>query len=308
MKSNGQYVGDGKSPVLSAGGFTLVELLVVIGVLALSMGVLVPTLSQARRAARSVVGGQRQRQVVLAVSLYATDHQGWYPESVATAAMLGRTWRWQEPRMMKACQPRATGYCCSLASYLRPYLPDPIVLSCPGSPATYPYLDDFWRAGEQWDNPQTSFTDDSVLGSYCFYWNYVGCLSEQKRPFLGPQTDTDQPGYSRLLISDYFGFNHWRSPDAFGSCERFARAEVTTETYEATAHWVYDPPRRPHRAGMHLKLQAGFVDGHVEAYRPGQTAILEVSETLDGTAPAFSGFGLGAGQFYIPQNAVTSRP
>jgi type II secretory pathway pseudopilin PulG len=308
MKSNGQYVRDGKSPVLSAGGFTLVELLVVIGVLTLLLGMMLPALSQARRAARGVVGGHRQRQVVLAVNLYATDHQGWYPESVATAAMLGRTWRWQEPRMMKACQPRAAGYCCSMAGYLRPYLPDPIVVSCPSSPAKYPYLKDFWRAGEQWDNPNTSFTDDSVLGSYCFYWSYVGHLSEQQRAFLGPQTDADPHGYSRLLISDYFGFNHWRSPDAFGSCERFPGAEVTSETYEAVAHWAYDPPGWPHRARAHLKLQAGFTDGHVGTYRPGQTAILEVSETLDGATPALSGFGLGAGQFYIPQNAVTSRP
>jgi prepilin-type N-terminal cleavage/methylation domain-containing protein len=298
---------DGKSPVAQACGFTLVELLVVIGVLALLLGVSVPALVQARRAARCMIGGQRQRQVVLAVSLYATDHQGWYPESVATAAMLGRTWRWQEPRMMKACSARADGYRCSMASYLRPYLPDPIVLSCPSSPASYPYLNDFWRAGDQWDNPDTGFTDDSAGGSYCFYWNYVAHLSESKSPFRGPQTDDGRDGGSHLLISDYFGFNHWRSPDAFGSCERFARAEITTETREATAHWFYTPPGRASRSSVHLRLQAGFVDGHVEPFRAGETVVLEVSETLDGTTPALSGFGLGAGQFYIPQNAVTSR-
>ncbi len=59
---------------------------------------------------------------------------------------------------------------------------------------------------------------------------------------------------------------------------------------------------------MHLKLQAGFVDGHVEAYRPAETAILEVADALDGTTPALSGFGLGAGQFFIPPQAVPSPP
>jgi len=287
---------------------TLIELLVAISVVTLLVGVLLPALGQARRAARSLVGAHRQRQVVLAVSLYAADHEGRYPESVATAAMLGRTWRWQEPRMMKACQPRASGYQCSLASYLRSYLPKAAILSCPSSPQPYPYLEDAWRAGEQWDNPDTSFTDDSVLGSYCLYWNYVGHLTEQQRPFLGPQTDTDRPACSRLLISDYFGFNHWRSPEAFGSCEPLARAEVTVETHEAPAYWLRHPQGPPDRTNVHVKLQAGFVDGHVEAYRPRETAVLEVAAALDGTTPALSGFGLGAGQFFIPQKAVASPP
>jgi type II secretory pathway pseudopilin PulG len=287
---------------------TLIELLVAISVVTLLAGVLLPALGHARRAARSLVGGSRQRQIVLAVSLYAADHEGCYPQSVATAAMLGRTWRWQEPRMLKACQPRATGYRCSLAGYLRSYLPKAETLSCPSSPRPHPYLEEAWQAGEQWDNPNTSFTDDSVLGSYCLYWNYVGHLTEQNRPFRGPQTDAGRPGCSRLLISDYFGFNHWRSPDAFGSCERLAGAEVTAETHEATAYWFRPPQGPPERTNWHVKLQAGFVDGHVEAYRPGETAVLEVADALDGTTPALSGFGLGAGQFYIPQTAVASRP
>jgi hypothetical protein len=169
-------------------------------------------------------------------------------------------------------------------------------------------LEDFWRAAEAWDNPNTDFTDDSVLGSYCFYWNYVGHLSEQERPFLGPQTDYGRRGCSRLLISDYFGFNHWRSPDAVGSCERLAHGEVTVETHGAPAYWFRNARGQPDRANVHIKLQAGFVDGHVEAYRRGETAILEVAEALDGTTAAISGFGLGAGQFYIPEAAVASRP
>ena len=287
---------------------TLIELLVAISVVTLLVGVLLPALGQARRAAHSLVGGSRQRQIVLAVSLYATDHEGRYPQSVATAAMLGRTWRWQEPRMLKACQPRAAGYRCSVACYLRAYLPKAVTLSCPSSPRPYPYLEEAWQAGDEWDNPETSFTDDSVLGSYCLYWNYMGHLSEQERPFYGPQADFGRPGCSRLLISDYLGFNHWRSPDAFGSCEPLAGAEVTVETHEATSYWFRSSPGQPDRTRVRLKLQAGFVDGHVEAYRAGETAVLEVAEALDGTTPALSGFGLGAGQFYIPQKAAASRP
>jgi prepilin-type N-terminal cleavage/methylation domain-containing protein len=308
MKCSEGQIADDRSSTTDAPGFTLVELLVVVGVLALLLGVLVPALSQARRAARSLVGGSRQRQIVLGVNLYATDHDSWYPESVATAAMLGRTWRWQEPRMMKACSARADGYRSSMAAYLRSYLPKAVVLSCPSSPATYPYLEDLWRAGDRWDNPDTSFADDSALGSFCFYWNYVGYLAEPDSPFRGPQTDDGRHGGSRLLISDYFGFNHWRSPDAFGSCEWLAHAEITAETHSAPPFWFQEPRRRADRAHVQLKLRAGFVDGHIESYRAADTVVLEVADDLDGTTPAFSGADVGAGEFYIPRNGAMQRP
>ena len=57
-------------------GFTLVELLVVIGIIALLIGILLPTLSQARKSARSVVCLSNQRQVATAFALWVADHQG----------------------------------------------------------------------------------------------------------------------------------------------------------------------------------------------------------------------------------------
>lgn len=307
MGGTDEQIVNRKSSIADASGFTLVELLVVIGVLALSMGVLVPALSQARRTARSLVSASRQRQIVLAANLYATDHEGWYPESVATAAMLGRTWRWQEPRMIKACSARADGYRCSAAGYLRYYLPNAKVLSCPSSPAAYPYLKDLWRAGDAWDNPDTGYTDDHALGSYCLYWNYVGHLTGQDRPFAGPQTNDGRSRGGTLLVSDYFGFNNWRSPESFGSCEHLPKAEATSETREAAPYWFAKPKGEPDRAGVNVKLRAGFVDGHVETYGPEATVVLEVADALDGTSPAVSGFGLGAGQFFIPAVGVAAR-
>jgi len=60
--------------------------------------------------------------------------------------------------------------------------------------------------------------------------------------------------------------------------------------------------------GLLTEVRYSSIDGHVETYEPDETAILEVAETLDGTKPALSGFGLGAGQFYLPREAVLSRP
>jgi prepilin-type N-terminal cleavage/methylation domain-containing protein/prepilin-type processing-associated H-X9-DG protein len=57
-------------------GFTLVEVLVVIGIIALLMGVLVPALSQARGRAKCLACASNLRQVGLALTVYANENRG----------------------------------------------------------------------------------------------------------------------------------------------------------------------------------------------------------------------------------------
>ncbi|MDD5326658.1 MAG: type II secretion system protein [Phycisphaerae bacterium] len=59
--------------------FTLVELLVVIGIIAVLMGVLLPTLNTVKRTATRVVCGSNLSGIGKAVMLYANDHEGDYP-------------------------------------------------------------------------------------------------------------------------------------------------------------------------------------------------------------------------------------
>jgi len=63
-------------------GFTLVELLVVIGVIAVLIALLLPALSKAREQAKRISCLSNQRQRYLAAMLYATDQRGYFPGGV----------------------------------------------------------------------------------------------------------------------------------------------------------------------------------------------------------------------------------
>jgi prepilin-type N-terminal cleavage/methylation domain-containing protein/prepilin-type processing-associated H-X9-DG protein len=129
-------------------GFTLVELLVVIGIIALLMSILVPSLAKARSMACRLKCSHNLKQINLAVNMYLNGNEDTYlcaedPLPAGYWLWMGRGWR----------------------SFIEPYLStkinkgNPSVLFCPEDPAdkdtyeatSYAYSMAFYHSAEQID-------------------------------------------------------------------------------------------------------------------------------------------------------------
>lgn len=281
-------------------GFTVIELLVVISIISLLMGIMLPVLIKVRKQARTILSMSNQQQIISATTLFSADNDERYPESVATIGS-GGNWHWQDPRMVTGYLKRTPGTHRAISEYLNSYISNANAIVCPLAPFKYKYLEQAWEAGDDWDNSDTPPKPDPFLGSYCFYWNYVGYIGTGKSPFRGPRSPAaSSRSESKLLMSCYFGLNHWRSPDAAGSCEKLPASTIIPETFVASSYWAVDVTDE--QIIPKIKLNAGYTDGHVETYLSSETVPMEVSITPDGSTPYPD--TVGPGIFFIPANAV----
>lgn len=69
--------------------FTLVELLVVIGIISVLIAILLPALNKARAAANTVACASNMRQIVTAMLMYASENKGALPAGVVTVSGAG---------------------------------------------------------------------------------------------------------------------------------------------------------------------------------------------------------------------------
>ena len=88
-----------RRPARGPGGFTLVELLVVIGIIAVLMSILFPALNQARRKAQAVQCGSNMRQIYTAFLMFTQDNKGQLPRPYVANPPEDTT----NPQLVKVC-------------------------------------------------------------------------------------------------------------------------------------------------------------------------------------------------------------
>jgi len=225
------------------------------------------------------------------------DNDGRFPGTVGFTVSEG-FWSWSDPTIITTGKKLSGGANRSMSAYLGGYISDATVMTCRNAPREHQYLQDAWDAGEAWENPDAPIAGP-MLGTYCFYWNFVGSLGPN-RVFRGPSGSVRGPGEGTLLVSCYLGYDHWRSRDVYSSCEKYASASITEETWYASSYWSGGGIDTD-LSGFGMKLHAGYSDGHVGDYTTSDVVPMELFNRSTGK-PYIP--GVGPGVFFLPEDGV----
>ena len=232
-------------------GFTLIELLVVIAIIAILAAILFPVFSRVRLKAFQSSCMSNQKQIVLAIRMYAADWAEILPWASKATNGGYVWWRTGSPPYNTSC--------------LAPYLSSEEVWFCPaqeggGTKQTNTAI--LWP-GNRWHG----------ICAQSFYTGWNTC-------WQGASLSLIQRPTEMILIGDGIGNGYASRPE--GSNEIYPAAFSTywapgnTTAYRDVG-LTHDPPFWPSRAtgaypqgsifvGRHFgKLNAGFLDGHVAA-------------------------------------------
>lgn len=176
-------------------GFTLLELLVVVGIIAVLVSILLPALSSVRDRAKNVVCMNNLRQIGLSLKRYADDFRGEVPRGAQTPTMFVPTDMANNMIWYGKSKSR-----CGLGILLGGYLENPRLLFCPAD-----------GRGNQIDELPKIGTDNDAYSSY-LYRN----ADDVERPLLydpglngaGMQAKTWVMDVNSLGQGSYYHLNH----------------------------------------------------------------------------------------------------
>jgi prepilin-type N-terminal cleavage/methylation domain-containing protein len=177
-------------------GFTLVELLVVISIIALLLALLMPALGKAREQAMSLIDKTRVRQWGIANTTYCSENNGRFEMGFYKVGD-------------KSTQSRAKGWTEVLYPY---YKGNPEILNCPKVPAKR-YQEQYPtdRQDTAWDNFIKKYDDNDLLDRTLIPWrggyndtrtnNFIGSIGKNAK-LSRPPVNTDDG--RNIYLLNYF--------------------------------------------------------------------------------------------------------
>jgi prepilin-type N-terminal cleavage/methylation domain-containing protein/prepilin-type processing-associated H-X9-DG protein len=251
-------------------GFTLVELLVVIGIIALLIAILLPSLSKARLKAQQVTCASNLKQVFLVMQMYCNNNKGWlfpvgppgpgqkYPTTLGTQMMPHQRW----PALLFGVEPPKVplNYPDDLPAYQAENL------AVMGTPGALPAFYEKWNAKPWSPKVVQCPTDLDPAEAHSYVVNQE--LVTKPNPVRygagdrggRPPTDVIVAGEKRNLVRDYY----MEKPTETGG----TATDPSKDPYGVVYASEYDRVVEPYRHGLSYGSNFLFLDGHVSQALP----------------------------------------
>jgi prepilin-type N-terminal cleavage/methylation domain-containing protein/prepilin-type processing-associated H-X9-DG protein len=232
---------------ITKSGFTLVELLVVIGIIAILSGILLPAMSKAKSKAQGIQCLNNNRQLMLACTMYGSDHDERLPYNAGgdrshPAPDTTLDWNWVNNLMDWELTPGNTNSEALARTPLVPYLSRSLnVFRCPGDRVLSGVQK---RAG--WAERNRSVSMNAMVGNPGVSWQGLYNVNNPEYRQFMKFDDFKQASRIFVFIDEH--------PDSINDGYFLNRAE--------DMEWM-DLPASYHNGAASLS----FADGHSEVHR-----------------------------------------